>query len=172
MGRRLFAGTSSGTATKAADADKLGGQAPSAYVMMSRHRSLAVKLAMGETRELAAAGGVAIDAKCDQSAGRDRIRLIARTSVANAFLDGDSDYNGGTLVSDFLQPGTPEEDRTLIYESQSTGTDPWVDNDIDEGFVMAPNGTLLTVTGEGWALGLNVAGAKCYAAGTIDVITP
>lgn len=159
-------------AAKAADADKLGGEPPSAYVTTSRHRSFSVKLAVGEARELITAGGVGIDAKCDQSAGSDRVRLLGKTTVANSFLNGNDNLPGGAAAANFLQPATLEEDRVLIQNVRPTGATPNVNSNIDQGYVMAPDGTMLSINSEGWALGLNVVGVKCYLAGTVDVITP
>lgn len=44
------------------------------------------------------------------------------------------------------------------------------EDDIDASYVVGPDSKVLTLGSETTALGLNYAGAKCFAAGVVDSI--
>ena len=62
---------------------------------------------------------------------------------------------------------TAAADRVLLERNVAPGVTQ-VENDIDDGFVMAPDGKWLGIDGESTALGLNYAGAKCVLAGIVN----
>jgi hypothetical protein len=57
----------------------------------------------------------------------------------------------------------------LLFNSADTGTTN-VGNDIDDGFVLGPDGKGLSIDGEEAVLGLNYLSSSCVVAGTINAI--
>jgi hypothetical protein len=157
--------TSLGKVPSASDADKLGGNLPSAFASSSSFKIVSAKLADGQSATLVENGPVKLYAKCDTSSGpADRVRIIAETSTADAFMDGADDLVSGTL----LQPGTPEDSREMSVSAGTPGT-ALVQDDIDDGFVMSSAGHWIGTEGESLALGLNAFGAKCSVIGPVFV---
>ncbi len=106
---------------------------------------MAVKLAAGESRTIATNGPLKLVAQCTANdGGNDRVRDRGRDDAANSILEGfDTNFNGGALATDYLQPSTLAIDRQLTVEEQPTGTNLTADNDTDEGFAYAPSGEFL-----------------------------
>lgn len=155
-------------ATNAADSAKLGGKAASDFITTGLSKRFVAKLAAGDTRELATVGGISVDAVCADN----RIAIVGRTSVAKAVQGGDDDLGGGPADTDFLQPDTALTDREIAYNSEGTDGVEDVESEIDQGFVMGPDGSALVINSEGIVLGLNYAGSNCVVAGVIDVLAP
>ena len=63
-------------------------------------------------------------------------------------------------------------DREIVNNNEGANGVPDVDSYIDQGFVMAPDGTTLALNSEGIVLGLNYAGSACVVAGVVDVLKP
>ena len=85
-----------------------------------------------------------------------------RTTQNGAALDGFDNFLSGNFNT-----GTAADARELLRNNGGAGvTD--IDNDVDDGFVMAPDGKWLGIDGESTALGVNYAGAKCVLAGVVN----
>ena len=69
----------------------------------------------------------------------------------------------------FLDIATPAAERRLVSLQQEIGLSN-VSGEIDQGFVMAPDGKMITTNSEGLALGLNYAGSDCLVAGVFDLV--
>jgi hypothetical protein len=149
---------SANTANTAGTASNLAGQTP-----------FFVRLGFGQTQTLASHGSVSLVASCLQAGGQDIARILEQTSQNGAVAGGEDDWEGGANPGDFLNTDTPETQRELVFnEETSGGTN--VDSDIDQGFVLGPDGKFLTTNSEGIALGLNYGAPGCLFAGIINSV--
>ncbi len=141
----------------ATTANNLAGQVP-----------FLVRLSFGQSQTLATNGVVSFVAQCETGVRgtNDRARILAQTTEDGAALDGQTDLHGPTT---FLDVATPEDRRVLVSTDITTG-DRYVSGEIDQGFVMAPNGQMITTNSEGLALGLNYAGSNCLFAGVFNLV--
>ena len=120
-----------------------------------------IKLAAGQTQTIATNGAVSVEANCKVN-GFDTARILAQTTQNGAALDGFDNFLSGNFNT-----GTAADARELLRNNGGAGvTD--IDNDVDDGFVMAPDGKWLGIDGESTALGVNYAGAKCVLAGVVN----
>jgi hypothetical protein len=145
------------SATSAGTANSLAGQTP-----------FVVRLGSGGSQTLATNGAVSIVATCTTDGAKNYARLLAQTTATGAVMIGQDDFNGNT-PADFLNPATPPEGRELAEEFEVLGKG-YVSNEEDTGFVVGPEGKMLTINGDGLALGLNFAGSTCYFAGIINAV--
>lgn len=151
--------TTAGSATTAASADSLVGQ-----------EGMVVKMSAGQTKTLATNGSVSITAECVvNDGGSDRINLYENTTQAGAVANGDDDWSGGTNPNDFLNPDTLKNEREFLNNSGTTG-EPDVDTYIDNGYILGPDGKMITTNSEGIALGLNYLGSPCVVAGVFNMV--
>lgn len=120
-----------------------------------------VRMSLGQQLVVFSNGPLSISAKCYNDGSEDLMELYAVTSVPGAVLDGQVDRPGGLGLT--LEPTTPEQQRRLMSAAASTG-ETFVGNDADEGFILAPDGSRITVFGDTATLGVNYFGAKCFAA--------
>jgi hypothetical protein len=146
------------SATSATTAANLAGQTP-----------FFVRLGFGGSQTLAANGAVSFVATCTREGGTDFAKILEQTSVNGAVAAGDDDWEGGPTSADFLNPTTPANERELVENSETSGQIN-VDNDIDDGFIIGPEGKGLTTNTEGIALGLNYGAAGCLFAGVINAV--
>jgi hypothetical protein len=130
--------------------------------------TFAVRLAVGQSQVVASHGVVSFVAQCRQSGGSDYAELLYATSQNGAVAGGDTDYVGSSPTT-FLNVDTPFEDRRLAYESETTG-DTYVTTEIDNGFVLGPDGKGLVANTEGVILGINYGSAGCYIAGVVNAV--
>jgi len=127
-----------------------------------------IRLGFGGSQLIATNGSVSLTANCTQEAGEDVARILMATSQNGAVADASNDYDGEEPAK-FLNTTTPEAERVFVENSVGSGfTD--VENDIDQGFVLGPDGKMLTANGEGIALGLNYGGAGCVIAGVVNAV--
>src|SRR5206468_3753072 len=111
-------------------------------------------------------------AKCDQNGAQDRVQVLAATTQANSFMDGDDDHNGPGApagINTFLEPTTAEADRQLFTEQTTTAGQADVDNNIDDGWVASASGNYIGMQGETVTLALNAFGTKCAVLGTVFI---
>ncbi len=172
-GAKLNLGTL-GTVPSAVRADSAGAAttAETANVASSLAGQISFykRLNLGESAVIATNGPVSVSAVCSDASGDDRIGLVAATTVGGAAMNGDDyDYDGSP--GNALEPGTPLDQR-YISDLYSTGGQTYVSSDIDEGFVMAPSGEIVSLNTEGTVFGLNYAGAKCFVAGVANTFNP
>jgi hypothetical protein len=131
-----------------------------------------VKLASGQSQTIAQNGSISLVVECNAPAGNDQIRILAATAADGAILQGSEDDHlgsGAFAGSTFLDIATPANQRQLV-ELTDTAGDVTFEEDIDASYVVGPDGRVLTLGSETTALGLNYAGAKCFAAGVVDSI--
>ena len=133
----------------------------SSLVGLQPGRLVTRKLALGEQAEIFKTGPLSISARCFNNGVSDVIDLYAVTSVAGSVMRGVDLRLGGPGLT--LDPGTPQADRQLMSNAAPAGTRN-VDASADTGFVLAPDGTRITVAGDTATLGLNYLGAKCFVA--------
>lgn len=137
---------------------------------LAGQKNVFIKLSFGQEVPVVENGSVSISAKCIQNdGGNDYIRLIAKTTQDGAILGADDDLDGGPAASDFLNTTTAEADRDFEYSSATTGTTS-VNQEIDSGFVLGPDGKMITSNTEGLAMGVNYLGANCVVAGIFNTI--
>jgi hypothetical protein len=146
-----------GTVPSATTAANLTGQTP-----------FFIRLGFGQTQLIVSNGTVSLTAVCTQEGGEDIARIVMATSQNGAVADAANDFDGEEPAN-FLNTTTPELEREFVTNSVGTGlTD--VENDTGEGFVLGPDGKMLTANGEGIALGLNYGNAGCLFAGVINAV--
>jgi hypothetical protein len=146
------------TANTAGTASNLSGQTP-----------FFVRLGFGQSQTLASHGSVSLVASCVQEGGDDIARILEQTSQNGAVAGGNDNWEGGPAPGDFLNTDTPETDRILVENDETSGGIN-VDSEIDEGFVLGPDGKMLTTNSEGIALGLNYGAAGCLFAGVVNSV--
>jgi hypothetical protein len=145
------------TATTATTADKLTGQTP-----------FFVRLPFGGSQTLATNGSVSLVAQCLQEGGKDVARILEQTSQNGAVADGEVDFNGSEAAK-LLNVDTPAEKRVLVSNSDTSGTTN-VQGIIDQGYVLGPDGKMLSINSEGIALGLNYGQPGCLFAGLVNAV--
>ena len=126
----------------------------------------AVRVAAGETVPIATNGAVTVSAFCSINPGADDIVvLVATTTQPGAVMEGRDNHRG--TGGNFLDPATPGPDSELLSNTAASGVTN-VRNDVDEGFVLGPDGQGLRIAGDSATLGLNYLGSPCLAAGTLE----
>jgi hypothetical protein len=144
------------SATSATTAGNLAGQTP-----------FFIRLGFGGAQTIASNGAVSLVAVCDQKEGNDRARILEQTEVNGAVAQG-SDSHDGT-DGNFLNVATAEEEREFVSNTAVAGkTD--VASGADQGFILGPEGKMLTTNSEGIALGLNYGAAGCLFAGVVNAV--
>ena len=126
------------------------------------------KLQAGQQKVIATNGAVSLIAQCHGNvAGSDLVRVIAATTKDGAVLAGLNFYSGAPGST--LDTSTPADNRLLAARSVPANATSvaWY---ADVGFVMAPNGKMLSLNSETLALGLNYAGSKCIIGGVVNVV--
>jgi hypothetical protein len=158
-------------ATRAADAQQLGGRSPGAFVTTDQVVPFRVRLSFGQKVEFISNGPVGLEADCRQNitgSGQDELRLLAVTREDGAFMQGDTPHGGpGVQTSDpFLDRDTIEDERTMggLVSISSAPDQKAADDDIDTGFVAGPNGQYIGVD-ETTMYALRVGGSDCLLAG-------
>jgi hypothetical protein len=149
--------TNATNATNATTASNLVGQT-----------SYLFKLALGQTQLIATNGAVSLHAQCRIVGANQEARIIASTTQDGALLVGDTPHlgPGGGPPADFLNVGTPEDQRVLMSFLDTTGQIS-AGFEIDRGWVMGPDGKMLGLNAEGTALALNYSGAACVIGGVV-----
>lgn len=127
-----------------------------------------IRLGFGQDKTIATNGSVSLVASCFQEGGNDYAAVLVQTSQDGAVAGGDEDFDGSS-PTEFLNIDTPAEDRRLVEESTTSGKT-YVYADIDEGFVLGPDGKMLTTNSEGIALGLNYGQPGCLLAGVVEAL--
>jgi hypothetical protein len=148
--------TTLGTVPTATTATSLAGQTP-----------FFIRLGYGGSQTIASNGAVSLVALCDQNGGNDRARILEQTTVNGAAANGADDFTGEG--GKFLTPATPADERVFI-ESGAPSGQPNVGHYIDQGFVLGPEGKMLTANSEGIALGVNYGNSGCLFAGIVNAI--
>lgn len=128
-----------------------------------------VALALGESEQVAEAGPLSLHLGCeDDGGGSAELRLYVQTTEPNTLLAGTDSRTGGsdpaTSPTSYLQPTTPPDD-SEIEDGFSSSTFPDAEDDIDEGWALAPDGSYIGVDIEGTAMAFNVDGGRCFSAG-------
>jgi len=160
---KVPAAATADTATSAGSAGTAGA--------LDGQENVFLKMSGGQTATVAQNGSVSIVAECiKDDDGGDYIYLYGQTTQDGAVMSGDSDFNGGDSPAAFLNVGTAKDDRFFVSAGKSTGVT-GVDADIDSGFVLGPDGKMITVNSEGLALGLNYLGADCIVAGVFNKLS-
>lgn len=131
--------------------------------------SFFLRLGFGQSQTIASNGAVSFVAECAQEGGDDIARILFQTTVNGSVAIGEDEYEGGPLPSDFLNADTPASERLLV-DNEATSGEVSVSSDIDEGFVMSPEGKVLTANSEGIVLGLNYGAPGCLFAGVVNAI--
>lgn len=145
-----------GTVPSATTAASLAGQTP-----------FFIRLAIGQNQTIATNGAVSLVAVCDQTGVNDRIRIISQTSVNGAVAAGNSSFSGNG--GKFLNVDTPVDTREIVGGAVAQGTTVVFSN-IDAGWVLGPEGKMLSINSEGIALGLNYGNAGCLVAGIVNAV--
>jgi hypothetical protein len=126
-----------------------------------------IRIDIGETETIVENGALSLEATCVDNGGGDTEAIILAATTTDDFvlMDGNDDFTGDP---DFLLPTTLADDREM-FTNDSTTT--YVDNDIDEGFVMNGSGEYIGLDGETLALGVNYGATDCVFAGTTTAFT-
>lgn len=151
----------------AADTANLANSANSANSLVGQ-TTFAIRLGFGQSQTIASHGSVSFVAGCRQEGGDDYAEVLFQTSVNGAVAGGSDSYEGNS-PTDFLNTDTPAADRVLVDESETSGNT-YVSADIDDGFVLGPDGKGLVANSEGLILGLNYGGPGCYIAGVVNAV--
>ena len=93
------------------NANRLGGREASELLSSAALVKIDARLQPGQSKVVARVGSIAVTAGCRDDAGTRYTELLASTTKANAFIEGDDSLGGGAAAADFLQPGTPRAPR-------------------------------------------------------------
>lgn len=145
-------------------------------------RPINVRMAFGEDVELVANGEVSLRARCvlngtvNGNANSDGVEVYARTTAVGSFLEGSDDRIGdnngnGLQDNEALDPGDAIDDSTFAVIGLKGGgpAEQSVENDIDEGFVVAPDGSYIGVDSESLLLAIRALGSDCAVIGLAHV---
>lgn len=125
-------------------------------------------LGVNDSQVIAQNGRVRLVAQCLKEGNNRRLRVVAATTQRDSFLDGLDDRDGNNN-NNYLQPETAADNARILQSATVTGDNQIVQNDVDDGFVLAPNGDFLGVDGEEFALGVNVRGQRpCFLIGPVN----
>ena len=129
--------------------------------------SFTLRLSWGQTQTIATNGPVSLVAQCIQTdaTSQNRVQILGATTVENSFQRGTDDLRGPGQGEPFLQPSTPEANRRLISYATTVVDQPVATSYIDQGFVAAPDGTMIRMNTESVVLALNTFGANCFVKG-------
>ena len=129
--------------------------------------SFTLRLSWGQTQTIATNGPVSLVAQCIQTdaTSQNRVQILGATTVENSFQRGTDDLRGPGQGEPFLQPSTPEANRRLISYATTVVGEPVATSYIDQGFVAAPDGTMIRMNTESVVLALNTFGANCFVKG-------
>lgn len=145
------------SATTANSANSLNGQT-----------TFAIRLGFGQSQVLATNSAVSFVGGCKREGGSDYVEVFYQTTASGSVADGEDDYEGSS-PTDFLNVDTPPGDRVLVNESDTSG-ETYVTAEIDQGFVLGPDGRGLVANSEGIILGLNYGAPGCYIAGVVNAV--
>lgn len=151
------------------DADKLDGLDSTDFLPASTHVPYRSKLSVGEERVLATNRTVSLVHQCiDLGGGSFRSRIIARTTVADAAMDGSDDHSGPGGSGDFLQPATSDDDSEIQGIASTMAR---MSSEIDQGFVASADlADYLAIDTETAAFAVHVGGVDCAAIGQVMVV--
>lgn len=129
--------------------------------------SFTLRMSWGQTQTIATNGPVSLVAQCIQTdaTAQNRVQILGATTVENSFQRGTDDLRGPGQGEPFLQPSTPEANRRLISYAATVVDQPVATSYIDQGFVAAPDGTMIRMNTESVVLALNTFGANCFVKG-------
>jgi hypothetical protein len=164
-------------AEEAANAAQLAGRAASRYVMDQEVIRFRQRLSFGEKVEFISNGPVGLEAQCRENvaaSGNDQLRLLGVSRSEGSFQEGNDDHAGPGLGSDFLTPATPEDQRefAVLTTANAAPDEPAAANNIDNGFVVGPNGEWIGLDMEQVMLGVRVGGSDCLVIGVAVVRGP
>jgi hypothetical protein len=152
------------------------GKVPSASVAdtalnLEGQQSFFIRLNGGQSQTIASNGSVSLVATCEANVGgKDAVRILGQTTLSGAVQDGIDNLPGpGGIPAEFLEPNTLAEKREFVALSDTTG-EINVESEIDQGFVLGPDGKMITANSEGIALGLNYGGSVCLTAGVVNLV--
>lgn len=130
--------------------------------------TFAVRLGFGQSQVVATHSAVSFVANCKREGGSDYAEVLFQTSASGSVAAGDDEYDGSSPTS-FLNVDTPAVDRQLSsISTASSSTD--VSVNIDDGFVLGPDGRGLVANTEGIILGINYGAPGCYIAGVVNAV--
>jgi hypothetical protein len=126
-----------------------------------------IRIDVGETEAFGQNGPLSFEAACVDNGADDFEAIIRAVTSEDDFvvMAGDDDFDGS---SGYLLPTTPAVDRELFSTSS---TDTFVENDIDDGFVMSGSGEYIGLDGETLAIGVHYGATDCVFAGTTTAFT-
>ena len=165
--------TNATSATTADSADSVGGKTAAQLVAAGKLVHFSFKLAFGQDRPIATSGALSLTAQCRQNitdnnanANRDVSRVVIATTQNGAVFDGADSKRGGPLPTDFLNTDTLEADRVFAEDSTATGTTNYDAESQSSGAAMAPDGSAISFSQDGMAMGESVLGSNCVFQGT------
>lgn len=131
--------------------------------------SFTLRLSWGQTQVIATNGPVSLVAQCIQTdaTAQNRVQILGATTVENSFQRGTDDLRGPGQGESYLQPSTPEANRRLVSYATTVVGEPVATSYIDQGFVAAPDGTMIRMNTESVVLALNTFGANCFVKGEV-----
>ena len=137
-----------------------------------------VRLAFGDDVELVSNGEVSLRARCvlngtiDGDANLDGVQVYARTTAAGSFMDGfdnrAGDTNGDGLAdTESLDPADAIDDSSFVTATVPGGApaEQNVSSEIDQGVVVAPDGSYIGVDSEEMLLAVRALGSDCAVIG-------
>jgi len=137
---------------------------------LAGQQSFFIRLNGGQSQTIASNGSVSLVATCEANVGgKDIVTILGQTTLSGAILAGIDNLSGPGGSGEFLEPNTLAEKRRFVSLSDTTG-DINVSASIDQGYVLGPDGKMITANSEGIALGLNYGGSTCLTAGIVNSI--
>ena len=129
--------------------------------------TFAIRLGFGQSQVIATNGAVSFVANCKREAS-DWAEVLYQTTASGSVANGEDNYDGSS-PTEFLNVDTPAADRVLVNESTTTGST-YVSGEIDNGFVLGPDGRGLVANTEGIILGINYGAPGCFIAGVVNAV--
>jgi hypothetical protein len=130
--------------------------------------TFAIRLGFGQSQVIATHSAVSFVANCKQEGGDDYAEVLYQTTASGSVANGEDNFDGSS-PTEFLNVDTLATDRVLVDESETSGLT-LVTGEIDNGFVLGPDGRGLVANTEGIILGLNYGGPGCYIAGVVNAV--
>lgn len=165
--------TNVASATTADSADTVGGKTAAGLVAAGKIVHFSFKLSFGQNRSVASSGPLSLTAQCRQNItsnggtlNQDVSRIVIATTENGAVFEGADAKRGGPLATDFLNTDTLEADRVFAEDSIATGTGNYDAENQSAGAAMAPDGSAISLSQDGVAMGESVLGSNCVFQGT------
>lgn len=172
------AAANAASATRALDADKLGGKAASGFVSSADVQVIEHRFEETGSETLFTRGSLTVSARCydngttsDGTTNQDGVEIFIATSKDGAMFAGADTLDGGAAPTDYLNDDTALTNRQLVSNTTADSTNAQLFTPIDDLVAVDADGNGFTTGGkESFAITVNHDGSKCSVAFPVTML--